>query len=315
MLRLVSIIATAIGLGLARPEVPQQTEPYRVTLDLVSIYATIRDVDDRLVPDLSKDDFTVKDNGRKQTLSVFSNAPQPISAVILLDSSFSMTEQKEMVREAAMEFVKRMQDGDHARIGRFGEHIRLEPDAFTADRDELASIVNADVKTLGGSPIWMAIDRSITALLKAGGRRVIVLFTDGENNPQAGQLTSLKDVIWRARVDDVMVYTIAFYGEGGSWRLGRNPVFSGGGRSLDAEHAMKQLAEQTGGAYLEMKALRDLSNAFTRVSEELHRQYWLGFKPATLDNEMHDVEVSVKRPKVSVQARKNYFAMKPRPGR
>jgi Ca-activated chloride channel homolog len=283
-------------------------------MDVVSIYATVRDAQDQLVPDLTKDDFVVKDNGKKQTLTVFSNERQPISVVILLDASFSMAEQMEMVREGAVEFVNRMSDGDRGRIGRFGNDIQLEPETFTNDRSQLASLVNADVKGLGRSPIWTAMDRSITALLKASGRRVILLFTDGENNPNPGQLTSLKDIIWRARVNDVMVYTIAYYGEGNTsgWKLGNSSPFSGGGRSLEAERALKQLADQTGGGYLEMKALRDLGKAFTRIAEELHRQYWLGFKPAALDDEMHDVEVSVKRPKVSVQARKNYFAMKPK---
>src|SRR5215475_4539981 len=99
--RFIASIALLIAAWLAVPHARQQGEPYRVTLDLVSIYATIKDADGRLVTDLTKDDFVVKDNGKKQELNVFTNERQPISVVVLLDNSASMTEQAELVRDGA----------------------------------------------------------------------------------------------------------------------------------------------------------------------------------------------------------------------
>jgi VWFA-related protein len=313
------VLTVATVVWLARPSA-QQGEPYRGASDLVSIFATVTDEAGRLVPDLTKRDFVVKDNGRKQPLTIFGNDAQPVSIVVMLDCSYSMAEHADLVREGAAEFITHLLPADRARIGSFAGQIRISPDTFTGDHARLLDALRAGLQPSGGSPIWTAIDRSITALLHEGGRRVVLVFTDGENAPQRGQVvTDLKDIIWRARVDDVMVYTIGFRDDTatpGFFRgpgrtrggMGRSPQGPGGESGDEGARALKELAEQTGGGHFEMKALYDLNATFARVGEELHRQYRLGFVPQTLDDEMHKLEVSVQRPHMTVQARKNYFA-------
>jgi VWFA-related protein len=315
--RLLVLLAVACGTWLAAPAA-QQGATYRGTTDLVSIYATVTDARGRLVPDLTKDDFVVTDNGKRQTISLFNNDIQPFSVVVMLDCSGSMAGHADLVRDGTAEFIKRLMPEDRARIGSFSKEIRITPAGFTSDQAELLHILQVDLQGTGPSPIWTAVDRSITALLKETGRRVVLIFTDGYNAPGPGQVVwDVKDMMHRARFDEIMVYAIGFPGDVSSgWpgmgrgrgviRLG--PPAGGGSNTASPAPVLKDLAEETGGGYFEIELQGNLGATFARVADELHRQYWLGFKPAKLDEKTHQLQVTVRRPDVKVQARKNYIA-------
>jgi Ca-activated chloride channel family protein len=74
------------------------------------------------------------------------------------------------------------------------------------------------------------------------------------------------------------------------------------------DSGLKRLAEETGGGYFELERTADLAPTFTRVAQELHSQYVLGFSPAALDGKMHRVAVRIKKPGMSVRARRSYIA-------
>ena len=291
----------------------QQPAPFRAGIELVSVYATVTDKDRRLVTDLTKDDFVVLDNGKPQALTFFSNDVQPITVVVMLDRSLSMSEHFDLVRDAAAEFVKKLLPADRARIGNFGETIVISPDAFTSDRPALLDILETGLQDVGfASPIWTAVDRSITALLHENGRRVVLLFTDGQDEPVRGQVyTELKDVIHRAVYDEIMVYTI------GLWTTKSPPLAIGSRRRLTIggdtreqppDPGLRKLADQSGGGYFELTWHDRLADTFARVADELHHQYWLGFPPAKLDGKEHKLELRLKRPGMTVQARRTYVA-------
>ena len=191
----------------------QDTATFRATTDLVSIYATVTDRTGRLVTDLTRDDFRVTDNGRRQTLSTFSNDLQPFSAVVMIDRSGSMARHFDLVREAAGTFVHQLLPGDRLRIGNFSRDIVLSPANFTSDRDTLLEILQEELQEMGGSsPVWAAIDRSITALQSEPGRRVVLVFSDGKDESAGSDQprTALDNLIRRARENDVMVYAVGF---------------------------------------------------------------------------------------------------------
>jgi VWFA-related protein len=312
--------------------VQSQTPQFRSAADLVSVYATVRDEAGRFVSDLTKDDFVVSDNGKAQPLVFFTNDVHPFSVVMMLDRSGSMVEHHALVRDAGKAFVDAMLPADTARIGSFGNQIRLDPDAFTADHDPLRAILDHDLQPAGGaSPVWSAFDRAITALTERDGRRVLLALTDGYNSPRPGQpITELEDIIRRARYNDVLVYLVGFtateYGFGSTSRgrsgpgSGRPPLLPPGGlpappasaplqtRSRSPYKGLRLLADDTGGGYYEMDETDDLSATFAGIAEELHRQYWMAFAPAKLDSRIHEIEVKVKRRGVEVRARKSYFA-------
>lgn len=315
---LVSMVA-AVGTALAA----QQT-PFRGATDLVSVYATVTDRDGHLVTDLTRDEFTVFDNGKRQPITVFDNGIQPITIVVMLDQSGSMAENTALVRDAASEFVGRLLPTDRARIGFLGTDIRIEPADFTGDHGALLGILRGDLGGKGPSPIWTAVDRSISALVPQRGRRVVLIFSDGHDEPSSNAMrTDVGAVMRRARSADVMIYAIGFPAlveprhisrwipsgnPGGAFppNLASSPM--GVGRYEPPDPALKDLAADSGGGYFELKDNGDLGAIFARVADELHRQYWLGFPPARLDGKTHKLEVKVARHGVTVRARKSYVA-------
>ena len=103
----------------------------------------------------------------------------------------------------------------------------------------------------------------------------------------------------RAREKDVMIYAVGLQVEyfNGQQRVRSSP-----------DRGLKKLAEDTGGGYFELKKTADLGETFTRVAQELHSQYVLGFSPETLDGKVHKLEVRVKKAGMNARARKTYVA-------
>src|SRR6185295_10288324 len=143
-----------------------------------------------------------------------------ITVVVLLDRSGSMEGNFELVRDSAKEFVKQMLPGDKARIGSFSTRIQLDPHDFTSDTSEMLTILDTELQEAGPTPLWNAINVGITALLHQDGRRVILVFTDGVDEPMnpGPNSSSLKDVMKRAEEEDVMVYAIGLAGQNGVTR-------------------------------------------------------------------------------------------------
>ena len=115
----------------------QQAPVFRGANRTVAIYATVQD-GDRLVTGLPRDAFEVLDNGRPQPITLFENGVQPISIVVMLDLSGSMLGNISLVRNAAVQMFMRLLPGDRARVGSFGDRIRISP-RFTSDQNELIS--------------------------------------------------------------------------------------------------------------------------------------------------------------------------------
>lgn len=291
-------------------------DAFRSRTDLVSVFATVTDERGRLVPDLTQNDFEVRDDGKRQAIAFFSNDVQPITIVVMLDRSGSMEENFALVREAAGHFIGKLLPSDKARIGNFSRQILILPPDFTSDPRVLTEVLRRELQDIGPSPVWTAVDRSITALLKESGRRVVLLFSDGHDAPMPGQIqTDLKDIIRRSVIDEVMVYTIglaetdssvsswAFHNRIGQIQIGRRKP-----KVIKPDKGLKILAEQSGGGYFELTWDQDLAGVFARVADELHHQYVLAFPPQKLDGRQHELEVRVKRPGLSARARKSYMA-------
>jgi Ca-activated chloride channel family protein len=319
----------------------QQTQPptFNTATRTVAAYATVTNAQGRLVPDLSRDDFAIDDNGKRQVLTLFSNDTQPITVVMLLDRSGSMVPNFDLEEQAAEAFVRAMGPADKARIGSFATHIQVDPPDFTSDRDELLKILRNDLQKDGPTPLWNAVDTAIDKLLLEQGRRVVLVFTDGVDMPLnfATHNSSLKDVTKRAEEENVMVYAIGLAGEngmpgrggdrggrglgpggfGGPGGLGGGPggrglgSYGGGRPQLEKpDEGLPKIAAATGGGYFELMSAKNLASTFSRVAEELHHQYALGFTPEKLDGKMHDITVHLSRPDLTARARKRYLASK-----
>jgi Ca-activated chloride channel family protein len=254
---------------------------------------------------LVQDDFVVTDNGKEQPIVFFSNEVTPFSVVVMLDRSGSMFDHEYVIRDAAMAFVVRLLPDDQARIGSFGDApgnaVMMSPPAFTSSKEELISALQVPEGVGGNSPVWISINQAVTALSSQTGRRVVVIFSDGHDEPVPTPVpVNVKDLIERVRLANVMVYALAFTDV--QRRSGRSP------RITPPDPDLRRLADDSGGGYFEVTDAEHLGPLFTRVAEELHRQYWIGFTPPLRDGKIHRIDVKVKRPGMTARARQTYVA-------
>jgi Ca-activated chloride channel family protein len=287
-------IATALAI-LAGMTVSAQQGVFRSGTRLVSIFATVVDAQKRLVPDLTKTDFEILDNDKPQEIQLFVNEVQPITVVVMLDTSASMTENLGLLENASEQFLIRLQPKDKGLVGAFNDKIEFFPATFTGDRDKLVrSLKDLDF----GNPtrLFDAIHASIGRLKDIDGRRVVLVFTDGDDTASS---IGAGPVLEEARTDEVMIYSIGFHSE---YFNGQHMVRS------RPDPGLRRLSDETGGGYFEIEKSSDLAPAFTRIANELHSQYVLAFSPPALDGKIHRLTVRAKRTGLVVRARKSYVA-------
>ena len=298
MVRLVSGVAFLVAAAVASAA-PQQPV-FKASTQTVPLYATVTDATGRLVPDLAKEDFEILDNNKPQAVTLFVNDVQFIKVVVMLDESGSMVNNIDRVKEGAEQFLLRLLPGDSARIGSFEDKLIVSPE-FTSDRDALIGFLRDKLQYGNGTRLWDAVDFSMSALSGLDGRRVVLVFTDGGDDPGPGKHVSYNTVLKRAQAEGYMVYAIGFHSR---CRCGYN------GRMIetDPDPSLKKIAAESGGGYFELKEGADLSSTFTRVAQELHSQYVIGFTPESLDGKLHALQVRVTRPGMTARARKSYLA-------
>lgn len=278
----------------AQNPAPQEPQVFRAgTRTEVPIYATVIDSSGRLVPELERGDFTVTDDGKPVELTQFSNASQPFTAVVMLDTSASMTNNLEFLNRAAEQFLIRLLPVDRAQVGAFNDKIQFSG-RFTNNRDELIAALD-DLQFGNPTRLNDAIAASLDTLQKVESRRVVLIFTDGEDTSSR---IGFRTVLERARDEEVMVYSIGLESE-----------FFNGQRLQRTRPSrdLRRISEETGGGFFELKKTAELGATFTRVAQELRSQYLLGFAAAVLDGKLHKIDVRSK-PGLTVRARKSYLA-------
>jgi len=192
----------------------QQGSTFRTNTNAVSVFATVIDREGRLVPNLVQSDFEVFDNGVRQDLTLFSNAVQPITIVVMLDRSASVVEHFELVADAAGAFLDRLLPADRVRLGSFSTRVQIDPVSFTSDADELRRILRDELQPPGPTPLWNATATALTALEREPGRRVVLVFTDGRDNPDRPEASvSFAQIQGRVEREEAMVYAIGLAGE------------------------------------------------------------------------------------------------------
>ena len=247
------------------------------------------------MPSLEQDDFTILDNGKPQEITFFQNDVQPFTVVVMMDYSASMTANLELLEAAAEQFLLRLLPDDKGQVGAFSDKIQFSG-TFTSDRDDLIGALD-DLQFGNPTRLWDAIDASMEDVEGSSrGARSCSSSPTATTRPAGAAWATCS--IARAQ-EEVMIYAIGLQSE---FFNGQRVVRSRPDRSL------RRLAEETGGGYFELKKTDELAPTFTRVAQELHSQYTLGFAPAHAGRQEHKLEVRLKQPGMNARARRSYIA-------
>ena len=250
-----------------RPPSSQPTTTIRVESRLVNVALNVVDEHGTPVGGLTVDDFLLTEDGKAERIAVFEKeSSTPLSIVLALDASESVLSDRNLEREAAKGFLK----------GLVRPQDRVDLMSFSDSVDEVVSFTN-DIRSIdsgigrierGSSTalydaVYLASQRLSDAPVVPGERRVVVLITDGENTTHHGGYDTALEQAQRA---GAMIYSLIIV-----------PVAADAGRNEGGEHALIQMAHDTGGKFYYVEDKHDLAPAFAHVSEDLRTQYTLGY--------------------------------------
>jgi Ca-activated chloride channel family protein len=287
----------------------ETTRPDQPSIDATSgvmpVFVTVTDRDGRLVSTLTRDDFELFDEGERQPLAQFSNTPQPLRLIVMLDVSSRMEPHLAFVRMAAAQLFALLRPDDLTLVGTFGREIAINS-WFTQHAETLRASLPSTIAPDAARPLWRALDEALDAFGEArDARRAILVLTDGmDRDPlyasAAERRVDETDLLDRLRHDDVMIYAIGIRG----------------GATVEPQAAedapdpgLARVADETGGRYTEVRLASELRDAFAAVARELHAQYLLGFAPRARDGRLHDISVRAAGG-MQVRARRSYLAPK-----
>jgi VWFA-related protein len=314
-------LACAAALVMAVPALPGppqsqgQTPTIKAEVNLVNLFATVRDKNKRIVTDLKQDNFKVFEDTHEEKIAFFSKDMNlPITLGLLLDTSVSEEYMLGAIQDSGSRFLHRvLKKGDEAMVISFDTDVDLLAD-LTDDRPILDRAINkARINTAGGGYIagnpgpvpstgggtnlYDAVYLACSDKLNGeAGRKAIVIVSDAEDT---GSKVKLEDAIESAQRTDTVIHVLFVADR----RFG-------GGRP-DIAH---KLAEETGGRMIVVNSEKKVEEAFDQISEELRSQYTLGYYPTNgaKDGKFRKIHVDVDNHDYKVLTRKGYYAPKAR---
>jgi len=328
MVRVPVLLIFAVASALMPPARAQQTSPQndqesmetlKVNVNVVQLFFNVKDKKGALIPNLTKDDFEVLEDGKPQTIKYFTaESNLPLTLGIMIDASGSQARVLEMEKEVGGSFLSEiLRPKDEAFVLSFDVNVDLLQD-FTNDVHLLKAALNkAQINTgggggplpgLGGGPIPQGTPRGTLLydaiylaahdeLAHEVGRKAMILLTDGEDQ---GSQMRVKDAIEAAQKADSICYVLLIADRG---------FYGFGGYSGDSE--MKKLATETGGRVIEVgNKFEKLKEAFNQIALELRSQYNIGYTPTNskLDGTFRKIEIHAKQG-YKIQARSGYYAI------
>jgi VWFA-related protein len=301
----------------------QSMTTLKVNVDVVQLFFNVKDKKGGLIPNLTKNDFQVFEDGKPQSIRYFAaDSDLPLTLGILIDTSPSQTRVLPMEQEVGAAFLNQvLRKKDLAFLISFDADVDLLQD-FTNDPRDLRVAMNrtkigggspqggiSGVPGVGQGPIPAGRDACCTHLYDAVylaakdrlssevGRKAMIILTDGEDE---GSRTKPREAIEVAQKADAMVYVLLIADRG------LHGMYQGFGSG-----EMKKLAEETGGRVIEVgNKMEKLKQAFDQISAELRSQYNIGYTPTNTahDGSYRKIEVRSKEG-YRVQARRGYYAL------
>jgi VWFA-related protein len=325
-LLLVIAIATALVAQAPPAQAPatnpsdQLPAPIKVDVDVVSILASVRDKRGGLVANLEKNDFTVLEDNKDQTIKYFTRETDlPLTIGLLIDVSGSQRNLIGIERNAATQFFSKvLRKKDEAFLISFGEEAELLQDYTSSARlleeglnhlqvsSGVGGLHPGPVPTIGqprGTVLYDAVYLAATEKLRGEvGRKVIILITDGVD--QGSRLTR-NQAVEAAQKADAVIYSIDYYDPGAYGPFG----FGGSG----GEGELRRMSDETGGHVFKVDRKHPLDEVFQELQDEMRSQYAIGYTPTNevKDGSYRRLDLRTSNKDYKVQARKGYYAVKP----
>ena len=300
---LVVFLGALLAVGLKAQQHQPDRLTFRTGVEMVTINAVVRDHKGRIVPNLTRADFQLFDNGRPQQIADFRSDQAPITVALLFDTSGSMQValKQQAARAAADQFMSWLQPGkDEVGVFSFDSGLReLQP--FTPDGERVRASVSHVEEPFGMTSLRDAIAETARRVAARGGsHRAVVVLTDGVDNNS--RLTPA-EVSGIASAIDVPIYVLAVVspldhvGEPSSVVDAKTPPT---GELVD-------LAQWTGGDMFMSSSPAQSSVAARQIVSELRFQYLIAFQPGAKPG-WHPLEVRLRDQRLTVRARGGYFA-------
>ncbi len=301
------VAATLMTLPTQQEQAPETGAPIlRVDTRLVNVPVNVTDAKGMAVPDLTKVDFTLREDGKPQRIAIFEHeAATPLSIVMAIDTSGSVLTQFHTEKDAAKHFAKDiLREQDEMDLISFSDESneivpftndpkRIEQGLTRLGKGEDTALYNA---------IYVASQRLGEAKPDAERRRILVLVTDGGDNPLKREMSYAK-AIEAAQRAGAAIYPIIIV-----------PILADAGRNVGGEHALIQMANDTGGKYFYVTEKEDLKTAFAHLSDDLRAQYLLGYYAPRhgQDSSFRSIDVQLTDPalqaKLALRNRTGYYA-------
>jgi VWFA-related protein len=319
----VALLAAVLTLSGARAQQQEQkpaddTSPtIQVQVNLVSLLASVRDKHGALINNLTKDDFTLTEDGQAQTIKYFAKETDlPLTIGLLVDVSASQRNLIEIEREAAYQFFSQvLRKKDMAFLISFGEDAELLQDFTSSPRLLQAGLeglrVNSGVQGIHPGPVPTIGQPRGTVLYDAVylaasdrmthevGRKALVLITDGMDE---GSRLKIDEAIRAGQKSDCVIYSIyyvdqsAYYGRG----------YFGG----VSDSALRKMSEETGGRVFRVERKHPLPDVFKELQDEMRSQYSVSYTPTNekKDGTFRRIDLRTNDHNLKVQVRKGYYA-------
>lgn len=302
--------------------VAQDTEPtIKVQVNVVNILFNVRDKRGGLIPNLTKDDFSIFEDGKQQDIKYFNRETDlPLTIGLLVDVSASQMNLIDIERNAADQFFQNViRPKDLAFLISFGADADLLQDYTSSPRllrkglqdlhvnSDVGGVTPGPVPTAGqprGTILYDAVFLAAHDQLKGQvGRKVLVLITDGEDQ---GSRYTKEQAIEAAQKADALIYSF-FYVDRDFYRQ-YGIMFGGGDAGV-----LRRMSDDTGGHVFQINRKMTLQNAFDELNAEMRSQYAIGYTPTNpaQDGTFRRIEVRTNNKDWKVQARKGYYASKP----
>lgn len=293
-----------------------ENDVVQVSTNLITVPAEVMDRNGRYIANLRIGDFQLFEDGKEQKLAYFASIEQPFTVALLLDVSGSTVSQMQAIRAAANAFIKRLRPNDRLLIVSFDGKINLITEAVTLGelRKKKLRLDALHDGTLLHDALSFVLNQRLATIK---GRKAIVLLTDGVDS--GSKIANIRKNLRDAEESDVIIYPVQYntlpqLPE----RLSRIADLKTRAKMIDkltkeyriGSDYLRALSEKTGGRLYNAETLADIPQAFGAITEELGRQYSLGYYPtaAAGSGEKRDIKVRVRQPGLVVRARQSYVA-------